>query len=79
LQSAKVDWQVAVEASGWEVMLKFVQLGLGAAVVNSICTIPKGLVAIPVAGLPEIHYHAIHLKGSAKSGAAAALKKLITS
>lgn len=74
LQNAGVDWQVAIEANGWELMLKFVQLGFGLAVVNSSCTIPQGLVSRKLIELPQIHYHLFHLKGEALSGAPKLLK-----
>lgn len=76
LQSAGVNWNVAVEASGWELMMKFVQLGLGVAVINSICTPTRGLVAKPIPDLPNVHYHLFHRKGAA-CGAIAQLKDLI--
>lgn len=64
LQSAGVKWEVAVEAQGWELMLRFVQLRLGLAVVHSSCTIPKSLVARPIPSLPNIYYHLFHLSGA---------------
>ena len=42
LAAASIPWQVAVEASGWELILHFVRLGLGCAVVNGCCPIPDG-------------------------------------
>ena len=46
---------VAVEASGWSPMLNFVRLGLGLAVVNSICELPRGVVGVPLRDLPRLH------------------------
>ncbi|MBX9670018.1 MAG: LysR family transcriptional regulator [Candidatus Obscuribacterales bacterium] len=77
LQSAGINWEVAVEASGWELMLHFARLGLGLTVVNSICTIPKGLVAKKLHGLPSVHYYLFHLSVMAKIGSHAILKKMI--
>ncbi len=74
LQNAGVDWRVAIEANGWELMLKFVQLGFGLAVVNSSCSIPDGLVSRKMSELPQIHYHLFHLKGQTTSGASKLLK-----
>lgn len=74
LQDAEVDWNVAVEAGGWELMLHFVKLGLGIAVVNSMVTLPPGLVSRPMPQLPAVHYHLFHLKGTTLNGAGAALK-----
>ncbi len=77
LQSAGVNWDVAMEAGGWELMLHFAKLGLGLTVVNSICAIPKGLVAKKLHGLPSVHYYLFHLSGMAKTGSHATLKKMI--
>jgi len=51
-----VEWTVAMEASGWPLILHFVKLGLGAAIVNSFCPLPRGFVARPLPELPEIRY-----------------------
>jgi DNA-binding transcriptional LysR family regulator len=64
LQSAEVEWRVAVEASGWELMLHFVRLGLGLAIVNACCRLPKGVVARPIPELPSLQYHVFHLPRS---------------
>lgn len=77
LQSAGVQWEIAVEATGWELMMHFVKLGMGVAIVNSCCSVPRGLVFKPLKELPQIHYHLIHLEGSAKQGAQKKLKKLL--
>jgi len=62
LQSADVAWEVAVEASGWELMMQFVRLGLGIAVVNAYCNIPKGLVSRPLPDLPSLRFQLFHLR-----------------
>lgn len=59
LSRAEVSWQVAVEASGWELMLHFATLGLGIAVVNGCCRIPPGLSAVEITDLPAQEYHAL--------------------
>jgi LysR family transcriptional regulator, low CO2-responsive transcriptional regulator len=56
LQSAEVEWKVAVEASGWELMLHLVRLGMGLAVVNACCRIPSGVLSRPIPELPAIQY-----------------------
>ena len=62
LQSAGVNWEVAVEASGWELILQFVTLGVGVAVVTACCNISRALVAIPLTGRqprwPRPQFHA---------------------
>jgi LysR family transcriptional regulator, low CO2-responsive transcriptional regulator len=68
LQSAGVNWEVAVEASGWELMLQFVKMGVGTAVVNACCHIPKGLVAVPLPELPSLRFHIFWLRGQSKDG-----------
>ncbi len=77
LQSAGVEWEVAVEAAGWELMMHFVRLGMGLAIVNACCAVPGGLVARPLKELPQISYHLIHLDGFEKRRAQKKLKKLL--
>jgi LysR family transcriptional regulator, low CO2-responsive transcriptional regulator len=60
LQSVGLALNVSVEANGWELMLHFVQLGLGAAVVNACCRLPKGVVSIPMPELPSVRYWLFH-------------------
>jgi DNA-binding transcriptional LysR family regulator len=74
LQSAQVDWTVAVEASGWEVMLHLVRLGMGLAVVNACCRIPSGVVTRSVPDLPSLQYF-VFCRTGGLSRAAQALKQ----
>ena len=67
LQSAGVPWIVAVEAVGWELTVRFVQIGVGLAVVNAACTLPRGLRGIPIPALPSLRYHAFHRKGAPRN------------
>jgi len=60
LQAESVPWQPSLEANGWELMLRFAQLGFGLAVVNACCRIPRELVAIPLQGYPPLEYHVFH-------------------
>jgi DNA-binding transcriptional LysR family regulator len=60
LQAESVPWQPSLEANGWELMLRFAQLGFGLTVVNACCSIPKGLVGIPLNGYPPLEYHMFH-------------------
>lgn len=78
LQSRGVEWQVAVEANGWELMLHFVKLGLGCAIVNSICNIPPGLTAKTIVDLPQIHYSIIWRRGAKLSTAQALLRDCLS-
>jgi DNA-binding transcriptional LysR family regulator len=77
LLEAGVPWQVAVEANGWELILRFVELGVGLAVVNACCRVPPGLVARPVPELPIQRYHVLCRKGAPAEGPAAALAEAL--
>ena len=77
LQSANVPWHVAVEANGWELMLHFVKLGLGCAIVNGSVTTPKPLIAKPIKELPSTQYLLVHHKNVGKSGEQKIMKELI--
>lgn len=79
LQSANVDWEAVIEANGWELMLHFVRLNLGCAIVNGSCRIPSVLVARSLNELPRVQYHVFHVAGSVQAGPALELKKLLKS
>jgi LysR family transcriptional regulator, low CO2-responsive transcriptional regulator len=74
LQSEQVEWEAAMEANGWELMLSFVAMGIGAAVVNACCRMPEGVVAVPLPELPSLHYRCFHLRGMARSSNAGKLR-----
>lgn len=59
LSNAGVSWRVAVEAGGWDLMLHFVRLGVGLAIVNGCCRMPAGLVAKPLKELPKLRYQVL--------------------
>ncbi|WP_131739893.1 LysR family transcriptional regulator [Actinomadura roseirufa] len=61
LRAADVPWTLAVEAEGWPLLLHFVGLGIGLAVVNGCVTPPPGLVRRPITDLPTVPYYALHL------------------
>lgn len=65
LRAADVPWSVAVEAEGWPLMLHFVSLGVGLAVVNGCVAPSPGLVAREIIDLPPVPYHALHLPSRA--------------
>jgi DNA-binding transcriptional LysR family regulator len=77
LGAASVPWEVAVEAGGWELMLRFAQLGLGVAVVNGCCRIPAGLVARPLPALPRVRYYLVAPVGGARGAGAAGLWRVL--
>ncbi|AGP35143.1 LysR family transcriptional regulator [Sorangium cellulosum] len=74
LLSAGVRWEPAVEANGWELMLHFVRLGVGIAVVNACCRLPRGLVARPLPELPRKVFYVVHRRGVDLQGGPAALR-----
>ena len=73
LQSAGVPWSVAVEASGWELIISLVRTGVGVAVVNDYCHLPDGLRMIPIPELPRLRYHIFSVKSAAASSVRQAL------
>ncbi len=77
LQSAGVTWEVAVEASGWELIIQFVRLGVGVAIVNACSNIPRGLVAIPLTELPAIRFYVFYAKGQTMDGELARMRALL--
>lgn len=77
LSSAGVHWQVAVEATGWTLLLRFVELGLGLTVVNGCCEIPRGLVARPLGELPSVSYYLVSRLGATLGVETRRLRNLI--
>lgn len=73
LRGAGVRWHVGVEASGWELLVRFAEVGLGLAVVNAFCRVPEGMVARPVPELPSRAYFLLRRPEAAREGAVAAL------
>jgi DNA-binding transcriptional LysR family regulator len=73
LRHAKVEWEVSVEASGWELMIHFVELGLGLAIVNGCCRIPPALTARALPGLAPVDYRLVRRRESVDHPGAAAL------
>ena len=57
------DLDVAVEATGWESMVHLASLGLGVALVNDFCRVPKGCVGLPVKGGPKVEYRLLRRAG----------------
>ncbi len=65
LTAAGATWSVAVEASGWELMLQFARYGLGIAVVNDFCPVPRGFVGVRLQGVPDATYSVVTRSGTA--------------
>ncbi len=75
LADAGVSWRVAVEAGGWELILHFVGLGIGLAIVNGCCRLPPGLVAKPLEALPRVRYQVLRRAGSQLHAGVAELRR----
>lgn len=60
LADVGVRWRVAVEAEGWDLLVHFVRLGLGASVVNGCVQVPGGLLGIPIRDLPPVRYFCLY-------------------
>lgn len=69
--------KVTLEASGWELILHFVSLGLGVAVVNGCCRLPEGTRAIAIRDLPPTEYYLLHRREQFFNSHLLALKKSI--
>ncbi len=65
---ARLTPRVRVEASGWPTILHLVSLGLGVAVVNDFCRMPRGVIARPIIGLPAVEYSLVRRSGAPTHG-----------
>jgi DNA-binding transcriptional LysR family regulator len=54
-----IRWSVAVEAEGWELLVHFVRLGVGPAVVNGSVRTTGAVRKIPVTDLPPVRYYVV--------------------
>ncbi|MFO0588061.1 MAG: LysR family transcriptional regulator [Polyangiaceae bacterium] len=77
LRAAGVRWDVGVEASGWELLARFAEIGLGLAIVNAFCRAPQGMVARPMPELPSRVYYLLQRSEAAREGPIAALAAAI--
>lgn len=66
-----------LEADGWPLMIHFVALELGVAIVNRLCKLPRDVVALPVHELGSVTYRLLRRRGAALSPAAQALQTRI--
>ncbi|MBK6528161.1 MAG: LysR family transcriptional regulator [Deltaproteobacteria bacterium] len=69
--------EVAVEANGWELTLRFVELCVGAAVVSGFCRLPPGVVARPMPELPAKTYHLVRRRKGARRPEQEALRQAL--
>jgi LysR family transcriptional regulator, low CO2-responsive transcriptional regulator len=58
-----IRWSVAVEAEGWELLVQFVRLGIGPAVVNGSVRTTSAVRKVPVRDLPPVRYYVITRPG----------------
>jgi LysR family transcriptional regulator, low CO2-responsive transcriptional regulator len=58
LLDAGVPWQPVAETDGWDLLVHFASLGVGAAIVNGCVGLPAGLTGIPIGDLPQVRYWA---------------------
>jgi DNA-binding transcriptional LysR family regulator len=77
MRASGYELNVAVEATGWELMLHFARNGVGIAVVNDFCPAPAGTVGIPFHGAPAVTYYLIGRTGFASRGTDV-MHKLVT-
>jgi DNA-binding transcriptional LysR family regulator len=77
LKQAGVHWRLALEASGWPLMMQFVRLGLGITVVNGCCDVPSSCRAIPLKGFPGVDYYLLRHQRTLLDGSRQALRQAI--
>jgi DNA-binding transcriptional LysR family regulator len=75
LRGAGVRWHVGVEASGWELLVRFAEVGLGLAIVNAFCRVPPGMASRPMPELPSRAYFLFQRAEAAREGAVADLAR----
>jgi LysR family transcriptional regulator, low CO2-responsive transcriptional regulator len=68
--------EIGVVARGWELTLKLVELGLGMAVVNACCRIPRSLAARRLRELGRVSYVAV-TRRRPREAATALVKSLV--
>ena len=73
LRAADVSYEPIIEARGWPLTLRLVELGMGIAIVNDFCSLPRGVISKPMRGLPRQTYRAMRRASARHSKAAAAL------
>ncbi|HLT38774.1 MAG TPA: LysR family transcriptional regulator substrate-binding protein [Enhygromyxa sp.] len=77
LATAGAKWSVAVEATGCELMIQFVRYGLGIAVVNDFCPVPRGLVGVSLGGVPDVEYQVVTRPGAGRESRDTLLRMIV--
>lgn len=67
---AGASFEVAVEATGWELMLHFAKLELGLTIVNGFCPAPRGFVARPLEELSKANYFVLSVEAEPRRAVA---------
>jgi LysR family transcriptional regulator, low CO2-responsive transcriptional regulator len=73
LRAADVSYEPIIEARGWPLTLRLVELGMGIALVNDFCSLPRGVISTPMRGLPRQTYRVMRRASARHSKEAAAL------
>ncbi|GAA3952168.1 LysR family transcriptional regulator [Actinoplanes auranticolor] len=60
MRAADIPWKVGIEIEGWPLTVHFAALGVGLAVVVGCIKPAPGAVAVPIADLPPVTYHAAY-------------------
>lgn len=76
LREAGCRCSVVAEADGWDLLLHFVSLGLGLAIVNDCCHLPRGVKARPLTGVAGTSYVVLHRRAIIHPGARALLEAI---
>lgn len=79
LAEHNVSWHSAVEATGWDLMVRFVSYGLGITIINDFVPVPEGLVGVPVRGFPSVRYSVAVRRDTPHQGARWLLELLLGS
>jgi len=66
-----------IEADGWPLILSFAAAGLGLAIVNGCCALPRGVVSRPVPELGTVRYRLLHRRDAPPHDARERLAQVI--
>jgi hypothetical protein len=79
LRAAGAAWSVAMEATGWELMIQFASYGLGLAVVNDFCPVPRGLVGVRLEEVPDVDYFVVTRRGTKRESRDTLVRMIVES
>ena len=69
LRAHGARFEVAVEATGWELMVHLVTCGFGEAIVNDFLTLPEGVCAVKLEGFEALDYRVVRRRDVPYEGA----------